>query len=123
MHIRLAYARENGNLGPMTKLTYNLDMGLRRRTAAIGHYKQEFGRDLWDWGEHTFSLTDSDADSLTKRSIITTDKPVPPAEIQMLVITGKLPEMMGPTVYASEIPARFRLNAVALLSGLIRSET
>ena len=43
-------------------------------------------------------MASSDADSWTERSIIRTDRQEPPAEIHMLVIVGKLPEMMGPTV-------------------------
>ena len=49
-------------------------------------------------GGHACSLASSDADSWTERSIIRTDRQEPPAEIHMLVIVGKLPEMMGPTV-------------------------
>ena len=49
-------------------------------------------------GGHACSLASPDADSLTKMSIIRTERQEPPAEIQMLVIVGKLPEMLGPTV-------------------------
>lgn len=68
-------------------------------------------------------LPDIDVDSGTKRSIMIMDNAAPPAEIQTLTITGKLAAIVGPTVKANEMPAKFKLSTVARLPGLTTSDT